>query len=107
MHTVVPEAEPLVYEVPFFAPHGTWSRRPRSWLRLSNPNRHDVNITISGIDDTGRSSVGNVDLVLSSESSRMLSDEQLEQRGTDFNGSLRNGRGSWHLSIAATRPIGS
>ena len=104
MHAVVPESDELVYEVPFFAPHGTWNRRPRSWLRLSNPNQHDVNITISGIDDDGISR-GRVDLVLDPESSRMVSDEQLEQGDDDLDGFLSNGRRNWHLSISATRPI--
>ena len=104
MHAVVPESDELVYEVPFFAPHGTWDRRPRSWLRLSNPNQHDVNITISGIDDDGISR-GRVDLVLEPESSRMVSDEQLEQGDDDLDGFLSNGRRNWHLSVSATRPI--
>ena len=104
MHAVVPESDELVYEIPFFAPHGTWNRRPRSWLRVSNPNQHDVDITISGIDDAGISR-GRVDLVLEAESSRMVSDEQLEQDNDDLDGFLSNGRGSWHLSVSATRPI--
>ena len=104
MHAVVPESDELVYEVPFFAPHGTWNQRPRSWLRLSNPNRHDVDITISGIDDDGISR-GKVDLGLAPESSRMVSDEQLERGGDDLDGFFSNGRRNWHLSISATRPI--
>ena len=35
----------------------------------------------------------------------MVSDEQLEQGSDDLVGSLSNGRGSWHLSVSATRPI--
>ena len=104
MHAVVPESDELVYEIPFFAPHGTWNRRPRSWLRLANPNQRDVNITISGIDDAGISR-GRVDLVLEPESARMVSDEQLEQGDDDLDDFLSNGRGSWHLSVSATRPI--
>ena len=104
MHAVVPESDELVYEVPFFAPHGTWNQRPRSWLRLSNPNQHEVSVTISGIDDDGISR-GKVDLVLEPESSRLVSDEQLERGGDDLDGFLSNGRRNWHLSISATRPI--
>ena len=104
MHAVVPESDELVYEVPFFAPHGTWNQRPRSWLRLSNPNQHEVSVTISGIDDDGISR-GKVDLGLAPESSRMVSDEQLERGGDDLDGFFSNGRRNWHLSISATRPI--
>ena len=105
MQAVVPEADPLVYKIPFFAPHGTWSRRPRSWLRLVNPHQHAAGITINGIDDRGGSSVGTMNLTLSPRSALMLSDEQLELGDGGLDGSLGNGSGNWHLTVSATRPV--
>ena len=105
MHDLVPETKPREYSVPFFAPHGTWNRRLRSWLRIANPNNREVEVTIAGLDDRGGDSRGKASLTLPPLASVLLSAEQLETGDSSLDGRLENGAGNWRLSVSATRPV--
>ena len=102
MHDVVPEGEEGAYHVPFFNPG---SNRRRSLLRVINPAHEDVQVTISGVDDDGEPSAGDVTLMLQAGTAQTMSAAELEEGDTGFDGSLGDGEGKWRLSVTADGPL--
>ena len=102
MHDVVPESEEGAYHVPFFNPG---SNRRRSLLRVINPAHEDVQVTISGVDDDGEPSAGDVTLMLQAGAAQTMSAAELEEGDTGFDGSLGDGQGKWRLSVTADGPL--
>ena len=111
MHDVVPEPQdegPVtvqtpVHKVPFFNP----ASNPRlSILRIVNPNRDRVDVTITGIDDEGMESSGTVTGSLEAGAAVMLNAVALERgEHPTFFGRLGDGQGKWEFRVSATRPI--
>ena len=102
MHDQAPR-EAGIYRVPVFNPAS--NRNQRSALRLINPVSVEVDITIEGIDDEGRSPGTRVGLSLPSAGARTLSARQLEEGDMRLSGSLGDGSGKWRLNITADQPI--
>jgi hypothetical protein len=76
-----------------------------SWLRVVNAGTQGAEVRIEGIDATGASSDGTVELSLAAGASRMLSAQQLESgEGEGLSGSLGTGQGKWQLVVSADAP---
>lgn len=90
-------------EVAFFAPAD--SDRQGGQLRLVNWGDSDVEATISGVDDNGTSSLGEVRVTIRANSVRTLTAAQLESGGDGFAGALGDGAGAWRLSVRATKRL--
>ena len=105
IHEVAVETEDgsMRYDVPFFNPGRNVSQESR--LRLINPGDGDVSISISGRDDSGNVSSGNVSLTLDARASVTLTAKELEEGGEDFTGSLGTGSGKWQLTVSADTPV--
>ncbi len=102
----VAEAETAVasrYRVPFFLPAD--DARQEGLLRLINLSAESAAIIVSGMDDTGTPSSGEVSLTVEGEGTRVLTAGELEQGGTSLTGSLGNGTGQWRLVVNADRRI--
>ena len=92
------------YYVPIFNPGSNGSAV--SWLRLINSGDQAAEIVIAGTDDEGEPPPhGEVRLVLEAGAARMLSAEQIEQGGDDFDGRFGDGAGKWRLSVSTDAPI--
>jgi hypothetical protein len=77
-----------------------------SWLRVVNAGTQGAEVRIEGIDATGASSDGTVELSLAAGASRMLSAQQLESgEGEGLSGSLGTGQGKWQLVVSADAPV--
>ena len=98
------EGESARFYVPILNPGSNVGQE--SWLRLINPGDHAAEIVIEGTDDHGDPPPeGEVRLVLAAGAARMLSAQQIEEGGTDFDGQFGDGVGKWRLSVSADRPI--
>ena len=75
-----------------------------SSLRLVNPGDEDAEVTIIGIDGDGLRTE-EIRITVSPKASRMLTSQELEAGGTDFEGSLGDGAEKWQLEIEADREI--
>ena len=75
-----------------------------SLLRLVNYSADPAELTITGIDDQGRSPGSAVRLGLAPGTARTLSAADLEA-GADLTGALGDGTGKWRLAVTSTRPI--
>ena len=74
-------------------------------MRLINLSAESAAIIVSGMDDTGTPSSGEVSLTVEGEGTRVLTAGELEQGGTSLTGSLGNGTGQWRLVVNADRRI--
>ena len=101
MHELAPMTE-SGHRVMFFNPGSNLGQM--SLLRLANPYFEAIEVTITGVDDTGASPGGPVTLSLGPQVARTLSARQLET-GEDVSGALGDGAGKWRLNVAAERPI--
>ena len=102
MHDTVPGTEG-VYRVPIFNPGS--NRDQVSLLRLVNSGNKAAEVTISGVDVTGRGSTGRVGLSLSAGKVRTLTAEALEDGAEDMDGALGDGLGKWSLEVKSDVPI--
>ena len=108
MHDVAPAFYEYVrpngpgrHEVVTFNPGSNRDRR--SVLRIVNPRPEgDVEVTIHGIDDAGKTSGDPVRLTLPALTSRMLTAAELETGAAEgLEGALGDGEGKWRLVIDA------
>ena len=76
-----------------------------SSLRLVNPDTEDANVTISGIDDAGKSPSLVVSLTLPAGASRTVTASELESGGDGLDGALGDGAGKWRLRVVSERPV--
>ena len=76
-----------------------------SHLRLINPGHHEAVVEIVGIDDAGMSPGSTVEVHVGEGRSVTLSAADLEDGGSDFEGSLDNGTGKWQLNVTSSEPI--
>ena len=90
------------HRVSFFNPGR--NRDQVSHLRLVNPGEEDSEVTITGVDDTGRSR-GTVSLSLAAGESRTISSQQLQAGRGDLTGRLGTGQGKWRLTVVPSTPI--
>ena len=97
------EAGSMRYRVPFFNPGS--NRVQQSRLRLVNPWDGAAAVVITGRDDAGEPSGGEVRLTLAAGESRSLGAAALEEGGDGFDGSLGDGSGKWRLTVSADRPL--
>ena len=97
------EAGSMRYRVPFFNPGS--NRVQQSRLRLVNPWDGAAAVVITGRDDAGEPSGGEVRLTLAAGESRSLGAEALEEGGDGLDGSLGDGSGKWRLTVSADRPL--
>ena len=101
MHDTVPLTAG-VYEVPIFNPGS--NRSQVSLLRLVNTGNEPAEVTIQGVDDTGRSSDGTVRLSVAAGKTRTVTAQALES-GADLAGALGDGIGKWRLDVNSDTPI--
>ena len=76
-----------------------------SLLRLVNPGEGTAQVTITGIDDLGERSEGEVAVGVPAGASRTLRSEELEAGSEAFDGALGDGAGRWQLSVESDQPI--
>ena len=108
VHDVVEVEEsafaPMVYRVPFFNPAS--NRSYASSLRLINLASEPAGVVITGLDGHGNPPPGEiVALVLPAGAARELSAQQIEQGGSDLEGSLGDGEGKWKLYVLPDQPL--
>ena len=114
LHDVAPLLEPVSvtsegrlehrYDVPIFNPGRNTDQV--SWLRLVNPGEVDAEITITGIDDTGKAAENHATLSLPGGASRSVSAQDLESgAGLAGEQGLNAGTGKWRLVVTSDRPI--
>ena len=105
IHEVAAETEDgsMRYDVPFFNPGRNVNQQSR--LRLINTGDGNASISISGRDDSGNVSSGNVSLALAARAAVTLTAKELEEGGADFMGSLGTGSGKWQLTVSADSPV--
>ncbi|MDE0005136.1 MAG: SUMF1/EgtB/PvdO family nonheme iron enzyme [Rhodospirillaceae bacterium] len=75
-----------------------------SHLRLINPGAEESEITITGVDDTGRRR-GTASLSLAAGQSRTFSSQELQAGRGELDGELGTGLGKWHLTVVPSAPI--
>ena len=103
MHDLVAESEGD-HRVVIFNPGRNRSLVSR--LRVVNAGSQGAEVRIEGIDASGESSDGTVELSLAAGASRMLSAQQLESgEGEGLSGALGTGQGKWQLVVSADAPI--
>ena len=79
----------------------------QTFLRVVNLTDESGTVTISGIDDTGVTSSGNVTFALEPNESKQMTAQDLENgnTGKGLTGNLDNGIGKWRLTVSATVDI--
>ena len=102
MHDTVPR-EGGVYRIAIFNPDTEVEQASR--LRLVNPGEATAQVAITGIDDLGAMSTGEVALAVVPGASRTLTSQELEVGGDGFEGALGDGAGRWQLSVESDQPI--
>ena len=98
MHDVAPAAEG-VHRVAIFNPGS--NDRQVSRLRLINAGDTEAQVTIEGVDDSGLSPSGAVQVTVAAGAARTLTAAELESGGTGLTGALGNGTGKWRLTVTA------
>ena len=92
------------YVVPIFNPASNTAQA--SVLRIVNPGDMAADVTVTGIDDAGRSPDRPVRLAVPAGTARTLSAEELESgAGEGLTGALGDGSGKWRLAVAANAPL--
>ena len=95
---------PMTYRVPFFNPAS--NRSFASSLRLINLASEPAGVVITGSDGRGNPPPGeSMALSLPAGAARTLSAQQIEQGGSDLEGSLGDGKGKWQLYVFANQPL--
>ncbi|MDE0178824.1 MAG: leucine-rich repeat domain-containing protein [Gammaproteobacteria bacterium] len=102
MHDTVPSVDGI-HRVPIFNPGS--NRNQVSQLRLINSGDEAAEITISGVDDTGRASAGQVRLSLPAGKVCTVTAQALEAGADDLDGALGDGFGKWSLEVNSDMPI--
>ena len=102
MHDTVPSVGGI-HRVPIFNPGS--NRNQVSQLRMINTGDEVAEITISGVDDTGRASAGQVRLSLPAGKVRTVTAQALEAGAEDLDGALGDGFGKWSLEVNSDMPI--
>ena len=102
MHDLVPNSGGQ-YRVATFNPAS--NTQQQSLLRLTNQRDENASLTVTGIDDTGESPGGTVDITVPAGRSMTLSAAQLETGGEGFTGALGNGVGKWQLVVKSDDTI--
>ena len=102
MHDTVPLTAG-VYWVPVFNPGS--NRNQASLLRLVNTGDEPAEVTIRGVDDTGRSSDGTIRLSVAAGKVRTVTAQALESGADDLDGALGDGFGKWSLEVKSDAPI--
>ena len=102
MHDAAP-AEGGARRVATFNPAG--NDRQASRLRVVNPSREPVSVTVRGVDDAGASPGGPVRFTVPAGGARQFDAVQLESGGTDLEGALGDGEGKWRLAVESAAPV--
>ena len=102
MHDTVPLAEDGSSRVAFFNPGSNLDQV--SHLRLVNAGSEDAEASVSGMDDSGRSSGGAVRVPIAAGASVTLAAGELES-GMGLDGALGDGSGKWRLAMTSDRPL--
>ena len=98
MAAVAPVAD-NVHRVALFNPAD--SPDAASKLRLTNRGARALRADITGIDDTGASTGGEVSVEIEADESVLLTAAELEAGGSNLLGALGDGEGPWRLDIAS------
>ena len=101
MHDVVAGVENR-YRVPVFNPGRNVDQVSR--LRLINAGEEAAQVTITGIDDSGASSVA-VQTSVDAGAAKSFTSAQLEAGNADLEGALGTGVGKWQLIVESDQPI--
>ena len=101
LHDLVPRTG-AHHAVPFLNP-GSNSAQV-SLLRLVNHGDESAEVTVTGVDDQGRSPGGTVRLALPADAARTLTAAELET-GEDITGALGDGAGKWRLQVESPRSV--
>lgn len=91
------------HQVALFNPGSNASQVSR--LRLVNPGTEGTTVTITGIDDRGRSPGNDVRVSIPAQGAVTLSAAELESEGDGRGGALGDGHGKWRLVVETDRPI--
>ena len=76
-----------------------------SSLRMVNTKNEAVEVTLTGIDDLGKSPGSEIQLSIPPKAARTFTSQQLEPGSSDFDGSLDDGHGKWQLIVDANHPL--
>ena len=76
-----------------------------SRLRLLNTGSDVAEVSITGVDDAGRSPEEPVQLSIAAGASRTITAAELESGGLDLEGALGDGTGKWRLSVESDEPL--
>ena len=101
LHDIVPKT-PDGYAVAIFNPAD--NTKQESLLRLTNTGPADAEVMISGTDDLGVPSPGQVRLNLEAGTSRTISAHELES-GEGLDGALGTGTGKWRLLVDSNQDL--
>ena len=103
MHDIAPGAESSRHLVVFNPARNT---NQVSSLRLVNLGDAPADVTISGIDDAGRHSHGEVFVTLMARGATTLTSQELEGGAwPSIEGAIGSGVGKWRLRVASSQPI--
>ena len=103
MHDTAPD-DGGRHDVAFFNPGSNLDQE--SLLRLSNPGATSADVSVTGIDDAGRSPGTGVSVSIPAGKSRTYTAAELET-GTDvgLDGSLGDGAGKWRLTVESAQEV--
>ena len=102
MHDAV-SREGTIHRIATFNPDTEDAQESR--LRLVNPGEATAHVTITGIDDLGEPSTGEVAVDVPPGASRSLAAGELEAGGDEFDGALGDGSGRWQLLVESEQSI--
>ena len=91
-----------VHSVPLFNPAS--NRQQASSLKIVNRGSNAAALTVTGIDDRGRSPGSKVRFSVPSGETRTITAQQLES-GKGVDGALGDGTGKWRLAVASDHPV--
>ena len=92
------------HDVAFFNPGSNLDQE--SQLRLSNPGATSADVSVTGIDDAGRSPGTGVSVSIPAGESRTYTAAELETgTGVGLEGSLGDGAGKWRLTVESAQEI--
>lgn len=91
------------YRAAVFSPAS--SLYAESWLRLVNTGADVAQVRITGVDDLGELSAGEVSMTLAAGTTRTLTAGELESGGAEIEGALGDGEGMWRLLVESEQPI--